>query len=254
MLKPISLLLLIVAGTQSAEPKGCPKQNVEIICEKIEIDKIEVVDVLSCTADRSMTSTIPGSVVSSVNHKNGSEVTNLAQIEGLVIANATVKFIPANLGAKFSNLSFLAIVYSGLLSVKKEDFREFGVSLRRIYLGGNKIISIDADLFEYNSKLILIRLFYNPIRYIEPDFFKNLKKLKDISEVDLRTFSGCTSQLFDSKYGEKMATFAWSSEDCMDETAKVDEQKMIQEACIVVVSRKSESWTDKVKQFFGFNQ
>lgn len=231
---PILLFLFIAVGTLSAELQGCSIQNIEIICERIKIAHLEakIGDVLTCYADKSMKSTIPGSAVSSVVHKNGSEVTNLDNVEGLGIFKATVKFIPTNLGKKIPNLKFLEITLSGLLSVNKENFREFGDSLRGINLAGNKIISIDADLFEYNSNLYIIQLVQNPLRHIEPEFFHNLKNLKNISEVDLES-AGCMNQQFDKRFGtsHNMEIFAWKSEDCIDETARVDEQNLIQEAC-----------------------
>lgn len=63
--------------------------------------------------------------VISVVHKNKSTLANLADIGGLYIYDASVKFIPTGFKQKLDNLKVLAIYSSGLLSVAKENLKEF---------------------------------------------------------------------------------------------------------------------------------
>lgn len=174
----------LVALSQLTNSQSCSSVKVEvvIICSKVEtFDWMAIGIALTCSGDHhSITSTFSRSSVTFVVHSNKSEATNLAEITGLRITGATVKFIPSGIGSKFINLKTLGIWSCGLLSVKKENLKEFGNWLEEVNISLNKLKSIDTDLFEYNPNLKVIFLNDNPIRYID-EFFTNLKNLKNFN-------------------------------------------------------------------------
>lgn len=222
----LSTIFLAAFGSTLIKSESCSTRRVQIICSRVE--KTQWVDGLfySCAGSRSIISMLPGSSVSSIVHGNGSEVTNLLQIEGFYISTAKVKFIPSGIGSRLQKIKTFQIFQCGLLSVSKEDLKDFGSSLELIYLGYNKLTVIDADLFEFNLLLKKIYLDNNPIRHIDPEFFTNLKKLRNIVFVEIYETS-CISQEFETSNRHNITTFKWRSEKCMNETAKIELKNMI---------------------------
>lgn len=220
----LSMVFAVFAKTHSQSCSIQMKQ-VEIICNEIlnyvtfDDDRTH----LTCEVDRSMRSPFSDSSVSSVVHSNKSEVKNLAEIIRLEILSDEVKFIPSGIGSYFTNLKILEI-RSGLLSVNKENFKELGSSLEELYIQFNKLIYIDADLFEYNPNMMVIYLRQNPFRYIEPEFFTNLKKFKNLKMVYL-LYSGCMSESFYAD--DNITTYNWNYRRCNDTTAKLEIQLLI---------------------------
>lgn len=229
----VLILQLFAFCTHSAELPGCSKIKIEITCLTIAKSGSS----WTCNAGNSTISTIPGSSVSSFIYSNRTDVTNLSHFERLNIIGASLlKFIPTDIGSKLSNLKVLSIQFSGLLSVNKENLKEFGNSILIIDLESNKITSINADLIEFNPNLKSIYLQGNPLRFIEPAFFANLKKLESIECVDLLS-AGCTDQFVYIHEGLQNATIEWSTEDCTDESAKIETQNLINEASCLTVSQ-----------------
>lgn len=226
-------VFLIVFCSLLIKSQSCPIQKVKIACALVPRVIFTVVGTLfRCQGDSSITSTFPDAAVSTVVHSNGSEVTNLLQIEALWISGAKVKFIPNGIKRHFPNLKAVSIQWCGVVSVNMENLREFGSALEYLDLNDNKITSINADLFEHNSNLKVITMQGNPIRHIEPELFTNLMNMKSIAIVDL-TAAGCISQKFYTSRYDKMATFKWKYERCSDETVKINLQNMIdRESCL----------------------
>lgn len=224
----ILIILLIAFAPRSNSQELSERRSAVIICQGIsEYLWSDVSTILTCMADKSTNSTIARSLVSSVKHSNGSEIVNAAKIEGLWIDYATVKFIPHDIKNRFLNLEGLRVTRCGLLRVDREDMRQFGSLLKYLDLSSNKLISIDADLFEYNYNLKEISLASNPIRYIEPAFFENLKSLNNIEKIDLTPpafETGCIEQFFRTMDGYSIANFPWEHE-CFDENAKVNSKR-----------------------------
>lgn len=215
--------LLVTFGTSSLViSQYCSNkiEKIEIICSSIEKANC-CGSQLTCDGGNSIKSTFSDTSVSSVVHNNNSEVKNLPQITALTINHATVKFIPSGIGKQFTNLKVLFIRSSGLLSVNKNNLKEFGSSLNFLDLYENKITSIDADLFEYNPNMEVIALDGNPFRHIEPEFFTNLKKFR-VERIDIRSRDGCIYQHFETSSGHNIATFKWNNEKCIDSTAKLE--------------------------------
>lgn len=201
--------------------------KIEVVCASIE-DAIwpPIGSYLTCKADKSMKSEFSDSSVSRVVHSNRSEVKNIAEITALSVEHATsVNFIPFGIKSHFSDLKVLLIYSCNLLSVSKENLRQFGSSLEFLSVQSNKLTSIDANLFEYNPNLKVIWLYNNPISHIDPEFFTSLKKLKKIQNVDLSPVK-CMDQSLSSLSGHNITSFKWKNENCTDIAAK-DEAKNI---------------------------
>lgn len=233
------ILLLIAAcsasflvKSQDCSPDEKHLRLVEIICAKVTNEKWSDAEFhLTCEGDNATTSNFPDSSVSSVLHSNRSEVANLPDIIGLSFREVTMKFIPLGIKFKLVNLKVLQIYDCGLLGINKENLQEFGSSLEGLHLQINKITSIDADLFAYNPNLKYIGLFDNPIRYIEPEFFTNLKHLKGLKFLDLET-SSCMNQTFSAvENGHDITTFVWQNENCTDTTAHDETQNLFKTKC-----------------------
>lgn len=218
-------LLVTISPMIASQP--CLSE-VEIICLEIHNENWpHIGDQLTCNVDESIISIFSDSSVSSVVYSNKSEVMKLAEIAALQIQDATeVKLIPSGIKRLFPNLKVLVIHNCDLLSVSKEILKEFGNFLEGLDLPYNKIISIDADLLKYNSNLKGIWLNDNPILHIEPEFFTNLKNLKNIERVDFRS-TNCMHYVFDTSYGHNISTFMWKNEKCTDSTARIETQNLI---------------------------
>lgn len=227
------VVLLAVICTHLVESQDCSMHKVPITCEYIDFtalyDKNE--EIHYCRAADSINVTFPGTSVSTFLHSNGSEVTNLTEIEGLLVEDAIFKFIPTDVTVKLPNLKVLAITTSKLVSLSKENLKQFGEKLKIVDFSENKIISIDADLFENNPNLKMILLDRNPIRYIHPKFFTNLKNLS-LKVLELES-AGCIDQEYNTLKplkGEKgldLSTFEWNYDNCTDFSATFETQDQI---------------------------
>lgn len=223
-----TILLLFVALSSLANSQYCSKQSekVSIVCSSFKnVPFPDLESVLLCVGDKFITVAFPDASVSSVVHSNNSQVTNAVEVEALVIHGAKVKFIPSGIKSNFPNLKALAISSCGLMSVNKDNFKEFGSSLEVLVLGYNKLTLIDADLFDYNPNLKIIELNYNPIRHIESEFFTNLKSLKSLKEISLES-ANCISQRFGTSK-DQIATFEWESKNCTDFAAKLGTEYLL---------------------------
>lgn len=216
-----AIFLLSLVRTQSCQTSTTGE--VEIICSSVEkVDWSYIGSQLTCRGDKSITWTLPDSSVTSVVYSNRSEVTNLTKITALKIDGAVVNFLSSGIKSHFTSLKGLQIRQSGLLSVSKEDLRQFGNSLEMLSLSINKLISINLDLLDYNPNLRAIYLNDNPLRYIQENFFTNLKNLKNLKFVNLERVN-CMSQYFDtSKLGHILAIFIWNNGRCVSETARIE--------------------------------
>lgn len=220
--------VLLSAVSVGCMLQSCSNQTaVQIVCSKIEnIDWSYIGAHLTCSGDESMNSTFSGSLVSSVLQSNKLNVSNLPEITALKIHDATVKLIPFGIKKHFPNLKALEFDNCGLLSVYKENLKEFRNSLEYLSLYGNKLNSIDADLFEYSSNLKAIYLGGNPFVHIKPEFFTNLKNLKSIEVINLRS-ANCIDEFFSILLGDDIMSFEWDNEKCTDFAEKVEKQNMV---------------------------
>lgn len=274
MLQLISIALFLAFFTCTVNSQDCSMHTVNLVCSSIEhfnwFKRMIYGDSVKCVADESITWTMPGASISLVLHRNGMKVTNLADIKRLEIYGATVNFIPTGIKRKFPNLRGLCIAASGLLSIDKENLREFGDTLENLDLYNNKLNFLDDDLFEFNRNLEVINLYENPIRHIENEFFTNLKKLRHIERISLVSV-GCISQLFRTSDGHTIATYKWNNGKCTDKTARDETQLSINKAlCDEVKStlelpdfpfefltrsqNKTQNYNDKTKKVVNLNR
>lgn len=236
----VLLILITLSPVVIVQPRDCSiVYNVTNLCSSVSHRSYIIVGtLLTCVGDNSTISEYPGISVTSVfDTSKNSTITNLENIQGLFIAKAPLfKFIPSGIKRIFPNLKAIIIESSGLLCVNKEDLKEFGSSLQYLELFRNLLTFIDANLFEYNQNLTFINLSFNPLRYIEPAFFTNLKIIKSLEQIHLNIV-GCMDQYFATASGHNIKTFIWSHEGCSDESAKTEMQNFINnEACSEVKS------------------
>lgn len=224
LVKIFILYEVFCLGLSMAQPQSCLTRlrNIEITCHAVQNSDFKRVGPRqTCWGDKKITISFPGASVSSIIHSDGSPVENIQEIEALRIRGATVQFIPAGIKTILPNLAVLMIESSGLLTIDKNDLKEFGSSLEYLALGANLITSIDGDLFEHNPSLITLSLHGNPIRHIEPEFFSNLKLMKNAQWLNLQQMA-CMNQLFDNENGLDIVSFEWNNGGCFNETAKIE--------------------------------
>lgn len=218
----------LVTGITS---QSCITDQVQIVCQDFLNFTVSGVGThLTCRYssndyDLKIISRFPNSTVSSVVHDNGSALTNLRDITGLIIYKGSVKFIPTGITKYFNFLKSLTIEFSGLMIVNKENLREFGGWLEYLDLSDNLLTSLDADLFAYNYNLKRVDLGWNRLQHIAPEFFSKLKYLQNIAYVRFYDSfkDACLRQTFNKVNGDNIYTFIWKSA-CLNETAKVETQ------------------------------
>jgi hypothetical protein len=86
-------------------------------------------------------------------------------------------YMPADIASHFRHIAGLTINHSQLREIKKRDMEPF-YKLRELYLVGNDIEVIEADLFEFNKRLELLWVDGNKIKAIQAGAFDGLEKLK----------------------------------------------------------------------------
>lgn len=210
-------------------PENCSAQsvNVDIICTRTErwIYHTDLGDIMSCLniatpGPNTTVSSVPDASVTSFKNSNAQLIDIIDRFRWLQILGGDVKFIPKNIEKFLPNLIALDINNAGLLGVTKENLKGFGENLVRLSLQGNRLTSLNADLFEYNPNMNRIILSDNPFRHIDPDFFINLKNLGNLTRIDLRT-SNCINQTFSNSTNNNIVTFKWTH-NCYNETARVE--------------------------------
>lgn len=87
--------------------------------------------------------------------------------------------------------------------------------LEYISLYENRLISLDANLFDRNPNLRYINLAENLFKFISSGFFNNLKWLKQIEFV---SFDGCdcVSQVYDRSKDGSISSFEWENDRCIN--------------------------------------
>lgn len=85
--------------------------------------------------------------------------------------------VPRKIGKYFPNLEVLRIPVSSLPEVHKEDFKGLK-KLRILYLGGNKLTTLDSDLFQYVPNLEYLAFNYNPVSHVGYGILDQLPNLR----------------------------------------------------------------------------
>lgn len=242
------LVAISLSSLTSSQPCLPPAKEVKIVCSQVHtVYYVIVGNLLQCVADRSLNATVPDTLVTSVVQSSRSAATNpvdLSQIEALWIEyTRSMKFIPSGIKKNLPNLRALFLKNNGILTVNKENLREFGDSLGNLDLAGNQLTYIDDDLLEYNSNLKDISFYNNPITQIDAGFFDNLRSKKSLGFVNF-DFVGCMHQKFEGYLGvDKIDTFIWNNERCNDARARVESK----DALIAVInSQQNQKGSNKI--------
>jgi hypothetical protein len=90
-----------------------------------------------------------------------------------------INYFPENLHNVFKNLEYITAGNSKLRQITQNDLKHFPM-LKYLYLAGNQLKTISADVFEYNLELEVVRLYSNQIAHIGPTTFTMLTKLRDL--------------------------------------------------------------------------
>lgn len=98
-------------------------------------------------------------------------------VEGLIIANQNMPFVPQGIDSFFKNLKALEYSSTLLLSLSAEDLRPLP-QLEFIVLYRTYLTSFNGDLFLYNPLLKSIDLSWNGIQHIGENFVTNLDYLE----------------------------------------------------------------------------
>lgn len=141
-------------------------------------------------------------------------------INALWIHDTISHFFPKGVEDFFTNLTVIQVSSSGLKAITQDDLKPF-TNLKGLWLNENDLISLEPNLFQFNTELRIIRFDSNRIRSIPRSIFDPLVKLTEVH------FTGnvCTSLVAKSKM--ELNLIVWdiiqrcqSSEDgesCQDE-------------------------------------
>lgn len=228
----IAVFFCLIQTIKSEEICSAAVSNVKIICNDVRIRYFRVVgEMLACCHDGydkdnnpliPFISLLPDvQVEEQVIYPNGTELENKADIKAFWIEDGNVRFIPKGFMQAFPNLRVLAIEVSGLMSVSRDDFEQFGTKLEWISLFKNKLTSLEANIFDKNPNLRQIYLSYNNFKYIDPRFFVNLKKLNQIEQVAIWA-GNCIDQEYFKRNDGSIASFEWENSKCIDDIGTVE--------------------------------
>lgn len=103
-----------------------------------------------------------------------------ADVSVLTLENQICHYLPPEFAVHFPNLFHLDVKNSSLLAVDQSTMKLF-VKLKIIYLRGNWIEAIPANLFKFNRFLEFINFDDNRIRRIDVSAFANLPNIVSIS-------------------------------------------------------------------------
>ena len=131
---------------------------------------------LGCSASNVNIVSRNQSIVTSV---NGQNLNSFSGSNYLMIAiySPTAHFVPQNLGNFFPAITGLAILNSKLKDVQKKDISQLP-KLKQLYLYGNDLQSLPADLFEANLDLEIISFERNKLLHVGQGILTPLKKLQ----------------------------------------------------------------------------
>lgn len=217
----IWILLPILKIYQFGTVKGCSEiANIHITCSRLQLNKYDFISKeemhFECQhkdKDTPIIVTVPNSKASSVKFSNGTMIQDVS-IPFLVIEYSKISFIPDEIATIFPQLKVLYIKNSGVFTLSKSNLEQFGELLEIVSFDGNELTSLDADLFDANPNLKAIYLAWNPIMYIEPDFFK-FKETPDLQFVNLNDLK-CMSA---SYTGGDIATKNWENTNCLNKAS-----------------------------------
>lgn len=111
--------------------------------------------------------------------KNHSKGKSRLNVEMIKFVQAEIPTIPLKIGAFFPNLLAVRFSKVGLERVTNIDLRQFH-KLKFLYLGYNKLKTLDGDLFKYTPNLEFFGVDRNEITNIGNKLLEPLKHLKAV--------------------------------------------------------------------------
>ncbi|KAG4071478.1 hypothetical protein HA402_011632 [Bradysia odoriphaga] len=116
--------------------------------------------------------------ISSINGEEASFYSDKS-ITVLEIFSRDFHYLPKGLEKFFPNIKLLSIINTELESVKSDDLKPF-VHLTMVNLNGNKITTLDSNVFEFNPEITILKIVFNDkLKHIGADILTPLKKLQD---------------------------------------------------------------------------
>lgn len=165
----------------------------------------------------------PDTEIDQVLDSFGNDISDECEIEGIEIKKTIVKVIPKGIKKLCPQLKAISFHNTGIVSVKPDDMKQFGSDLEYISLSANKIIALDANIFTDNVNLKFINLRSNNLRFIESQFFENIRKLSELKAVNLIDCT-CINRYFESAdLITKTNPRIGNDNKCNDASAKNDE-------------------------------
>lgn len=115
-------------------------------------------------------------IIDSINETH-KEIKTIDDVRGIKFDNITsLSFFPQNIENFFKNLTLILVRSSNLQEINQKDLRPFE-NLQYLFLAKNNLMTIEAELFEFNKKLKIIWLDMNKISQIDKHAFNGLDDL-----------------------------------------------------------------------------
>lgn len=167
----------------------------------------------------------PRSIIRHASFANSSVFdTNNYDTLRIITGNKSVKFLPTGIKKFFPKLIALNTHNCGLTHLERNDMRQFGNDITYAHFGRNLLTALEDDLFKFNPNLMSIYLSENPLKYINPELFYNLKQMARITRVDFEN-SKCISE----KTRSFPDNFTFDATNCSDQTARNENLRIIGE-------------------------
>lgn len=101
------------------------------------------------------------------------------KVTALLIFEQICEYFPAGFDKFFKGLLGIAVQKSGLKKLTKRDLKHF-TELKSLSLYGNKLETLESDLFYYNLQLEMLSVFDNSLTNVHPEVLRGLVHLKRI--------------------------------------------------------------------------
>lgn len=150
-----------------------------IDCTYSNVNHLAYGSTFTCTVKDSSDITQPNTTITGINTcskpKGGEK-----EVEIFYAVAKIIRYIPSGFKEFFPNIWGLRLDNTQLKYVTKEDFKQFGTSLKMFTSYLNHIEFLEKDLFIYNTEIEYVNFRLNRIRYIDPAIFDNLKSLNNL--------------------------------------------------------------------------
>lgn len=121
---------------------------------------------------------LPHTEISSIQRENN-ETTVVARINTLIIAKQQILYLPSNIANYFSNLTHLAVTFTGIFSIEPHIYENL-TKLVHLSLSNSVIHEVPSNAFLYLRILHELDLSFNKITKIEERAFNGLANLEEL--------------------------------------------------------------------------